>query len=217
MAMKFERHNDCENVQLEVLSDDWTKFIMLQADRSVEFHTPLGMHYRTRVPKFGRDMSYHYPSCDLLIGASGNEVYRLNLEQGRFLNPLLTESPGINVTAINPAHQMWCFGGEDGCVEFWDHRERSRIGRLNITAAVGNSKRMEISAIRFADDGLNYAVGTSDGHVAVYDLRSPVPRLVKDHQYSSPIKAINFHSSGNVVSADQKIIKIWDRNSVSIL
>ena len=37
-------------------------------------------------------MAYHYPSCDLYMTASGPEVYRLNLEQGRFLAPLVTNS-----------------------------------------------------------------------------------------------------------------------------
>ena len=71
-----------------------------------------------------------------------------------------------------------------------------------------------MTAIEFADDGLTYAVGTAGGQVAIYDIRSPIPRLTKDHQYGTPIKRINFHSSGNIISADQKIIKIWDRNSV---
>lgn len=51
MSMKFSRHTDCENVQFEFLSEDWRKMVFLQADRSIEFHTPLGMHYRTRIPK----------------------------------------------------------------------------------------------------------------------------------------------------------------------
>ncbi len=111
MAMKFERHTDSENVHLEVcdfqysstlisfqiLSDDWTKMVLLQADRTVEFHTQFGLHYKTRIPRFGRDMKYHASSCDLLVGGAGNEVYRLNLDQGRFLNPLVCQSPGINV------------------------------------------------------------------------------------------------------------------------
>ncbi len=61
----------------------------MQADRTIELHTQGGFHYRTRIPRFGRALAYHFPSCDALFGASGNEVYRLNLEQGRYLNPLI--------------------------------------------------------------------------------------------------------------------------------
>jgi hypothetical protein len=39
--------------------------------------------------------------------------------------------------------------------------------------------------------------------------------LTKDHQYGFPIKDIKFHASGNVVSSDTKIIKIWNKNNVS--
>ena len=45
------------------------------------------MHTRVRLPRFGRALGYHYPSADALIGAAGNEVYRLNLDQGRYLAP----------------------------------------------------------------------------------------------------------------------------------
>ena len=52
--------------------------------------------------------------------------------------------------------------------------------------------------------------------VLLYDLRSTKPLLVKDHQYSLPIKSIAFQDKLDVVlSADSKILKIWDRETVS--
>jgi len=76
----------------------------------------------------------------------------------------------------------------------------------------------EISALRFAQDGLTLAVGTSTGHVLLYDLRNPIPRIVKDHQYGYPIKSIHFHDvSEQVVSADTKSVKIWSRKNGKIL
>lgn len=46
------------------------QIVFLQCDRYVEFHSQHGHYYRTRIPKFGRDFSYHYPSCDLyFVGA----------------------------------------------------------------------------------------------------------------------------------------------------
>lgn len=35
-------------------------------------HSPIqyGYYYRMRIPKFGRDLAYHYPSCDLYVAAS---------------------------------------------------------------------------------------------------------------------------------------------------
>lgn len=51
LALKFDRHTDAENVQFEILSDDWTKSVHLQNDRSIEFHTQFGCHFKTRVPR----------------------------------------------------------------------------------------------------------------------------------------------------------------------
>src|SRR4051812_27444827 len=55
MSMKFDRHTDAETVNFEILSDDWTKLALLQSDRNIELHAQGGIHYRTRIPKFGRD------------------------------------------------------------------------------------------------------------------------------------------------------------------
>lgn len=46
------------------------QLVFLHCDRYVEFHSQGGHYYKTRIPKFGRDFSYHYPSCDLyFVGA----------------------------------------------------------------------------------------------------------------------------------------------------
>lgn len=193
----------------------------LQSDRSVEFHSHYGMHYRTRVPKFGRDLAYHYPSCDLFVVGASADAWRINLEQGRFMSPFETTMPEINVVGINPAHQLLAFGGSDGKMEFWDHRVRKRIGLLNVGESILSTidsslldETPQCSSVKFDTDGLSLLVGTSTGQVVLFDIRRPVPVLVKDHQYGYPIKSLNFHSSGNVVSADTKICKIWDKTSV---
>ncbi|KAF9921788.1 hypothetical protein FBU30_008145 [Linnemannia zychae] len=226
MSMKFDRHTDAENVDFQILSDDWTKTVHLQSDRSIEFQAQGGLHFKTRIPKFGRSLTYHYPSCDLLVTGSSNEIYRLNLEQGRFLNSLVTDvdptgGNGVNCGEINPAHLLYGCGTDAGTVEFWDLRVRGRVGILAPSlpeSVLSNS--LTISALKFREDGLNMAVGTSTGHVLMYDLRSNVPIYVKDHQYGFPIKSLTFHEGtqgedgrSKIVSADCKIIKIWDREN----
>ncbi len=63
-------------------------------------------------------------------------------------------------------------------------------------------------------DGLSMAVGTSSGHVQLFDLRSSDPVLVKDHMYGLPIKKVAFHSTHDqVLSLDAKCVKIWERQS----
>ncbi|CAO3640211.1 unnamed protein product [Mucor fragilis] len=230
MSMKFERHTDAETLNFEILSEDWTKQALLQNDRSVELHSQGGIHYRTRIPKFGRDLAYHFPSCDLMVTASGSEVYRLNLDQGRFLNSIQTDSEeGVNCVEINPAHQLFGLGTAKGTVELWDPRSKSRVGllsNLEVPAAYGrdDNTALEVSALKFRNDGLTMGVGTTTGHTLLYDMRSSVPTIVKDHQYGFPIKTIHFHKGvagasdsetggDKVIVADCKIVKIWDRAS----
>ncbi len=78
--------------------------------------------------------------------------------------------------------------------------------------------------MEYRNDGLSLAVGTSTGHILLYDLRSSKPWLVKDHQYGYPIKKLFWYDDvigdkGNskIISTDCKIIKIWDKDNVSAL
>lgn len=50
--------------------------MFLCADRSVAFHAKFGAYFRTRIPKFGRDLAYHPYNADLLVAGSSNEIYR---------------------------------------------------------------------------------------------------------------------------------------------
>ncbi|XP_025952985.1 nucleolar protein 10 isoform X2 [Dromaius novaehollandiae] len=219
LSQKFERCLDSEVVTFEILSDDYSKIVFLQCDRFVEFHSQHGHYYRTRIPKFGRDFSYHYPSCDLYFVAASSEVYRLNLEQGRFLNSLQTDASENNVCDINPTHFLFATGTAEGKVECWDPRTRNRVGLLDcalssVTADTEIDGLPSISALKFSG-ALNMAVGTSTGQVLLYDLRSSNPLIVKDHQYGLPIKSIQFqHELDLIISADSRIIKMWNKDTV---
>jgi ribosome biogenesis protein ENP2 len=50
--------------------------MLLQSDRTVEFHAKFGTYYKTRIPKVGRDMVYDPVNCDLVIVGSSSEAYR---------------------------------------------------------------------------------------------------------------------------------------------
>ncbi|XP_031732698.1 nucleolar protein 10 [Anarrhichthys ocellatus] len=121
LSLKFERCLDSDVVAFDILSDDYSKLVFLHSDRYVEFHSQHGHYYKTRIPKFGRDFSYHYPSCDLYFVGTSSEVFRLNLEQGRFLNSLQTDAVENNVCDINPVHHLFATGTSEvsamaGCV-----------------------------------------------------------------------------------------------------
>ncbi|PPR02208.1 hypothetical protein CVT26_012100 [Gymnopilus dilepis] len=232
LSLKFERHSDAENVDFVMLSDDWTKSIHLQNDRTIELHTQGGFYYRTRIPRFGRSLAYHFPSCDAYFAATGNEVYRLNLDQGRFMAPLTLEEGedgdilGVNVVDINAVHNLLAFGIDgNGTTQFWDPRSRARVGVLRLPRdrlmpVGGLEDNLSVTAISSRVDGLSYALGTSTGHTVLYDIRAAKPFALKDQGYGLPVKNVSWIEGGNrmggdgmVLSADKKVIKIWDRNT----
>ncbi|PWN46920.1 hypothetical protein IE53DRAFT_390942 [Violaceomyces palustris] len=266
LSLKFERHTDAENVDFLMLSDDWTKSLHLQTDRSIELHSQGGTHARVRLPKFGRALGYHFPSADAVVGAAGREVYRLNLDQGRYLAPFVLGGSGAggipsgcNAIDVNPAHGLLSLGTEGtGVVELWDPRARSRAGALSVAipsvldAAMAAARRqlpglgldeedmtkdamsgLSVTALSGAEDGLNLAVGTNTGHVLLYDLRMDRPYQTKDQGFGLPIKTLCWpgdrkaskaggasaggrtrsEAEGKVLSADSKVVKVWDRNT----
>uniref|UniRef100_A0A8D0HHN7 Nucleolar protein 10 n=1 Tax=Sphenodon punctatus TaxID=8508 RepID=A0A8D0HHN7_SPHPU len=202
LSLKFERCLDSEVITFDVLSDDYSKIVFLQCDRYVEFHSQHGRYYRTRIPKFGRDFSYHYPSCDLYFVGASSEVYRLNLEQGRYLNSLQTDASENNVCDINPVHGLFATGTAEGKVECWDPRTRNRVGTLDCA----------LSSVT----GLP-SISTGQVDVLLYDLRSSNPLIVKDHHYNLPIKSIQFQGQLDlIISADSRIIKMWNKDTGKI-
>src|SRR5690554_4305337 len=86
-SLKYARHTSALNLTFLLLSSDYSKSLHLQTDRSLEFHTPMGCHYATRIPRYGRSLAYLKPQAHAIITAEGNEVFRLDMESGRFLKP----------------------------------------------------------------------------------------------------------------------------------
>ena len=213
LSLKFDRCFDSECVKFDFLSEDFSKLVLLQADRYVEFHAQYGRYHRIRMPKFGRDLAYHKPSCDLYLVGDGAAVFRLNLEQGRFLQPFDSEASEVNVCEINPVHQMLSVGTKEGKVVCFDPRSRTKVGVLDVGLAElelsNESFFPSVTALSFRN-GLELAVGTSSGHVLIYDIRSDKPKIKKSHLYELPIKSITFHTNNKIITADSKIIKIWD-------
>lgn len=138
--------------------------------------------------------------------------------RGQFMAPLVSASEeGTTCISVNPAHQLFVVGTASGTLEFYDPRSRSRIAEAAATKG-------EVSAISCREDGLGLAVGTSEGKVMLWDLREHRPWITKDHHYNLPIKRVLWHSGGSdaekherVVSADAKVIRIWEPENVYFL
>lgn len=214
LSLKFERCFDSEVETFEVLSDDYGKMVFLHSDRYLEFHVSHGRHYKLRIPKFGRDMSYHLPSCDLFIVGSSSQIYRLNLERGQFLQPFDSSCSGFNASDVNPEHHLLCVGSSEGTVEAWDPRDKRKCATLDVAMKIKNNRDFPaISTIKFKD-GLHMGIGTASGHCLIYDIRSSEPLLIKDHLNRVPVKKIAFNKSHNVVcSLDSAMLKVWDETT----
>jgi ribosome biogenesis protein ENP2 len=246
LSLSFARHTNTVNETFILLSDDYSKSLHLQTDRFLEFHTPGGVHYTTRIPRYGRDLKYNARNAEALVPAVGvnaegnGEVFRLNLEIGRFMKGYEIDvggddldsfgggalQGGINAGAVNCAaiadqsHGLLAFGTSLGTVEFWDSRSRNRVsilGAPQTPSDVNADARPQISALTFHSSGLNLATGNSNGIVRTYDLRSPVPLLEKHQGYDYPIQSLQYLesplASSKILSADRKGIKLWDSTS----
>ena len=224
------------NTTFQLLSSDYSKSLHLQSDRSLEFHTPSGCHYTTRLPRYGRDLIYDRHSSEALVPAVGvnpdglGEVFRLNLELGRYMRSYEVDvggddftsagggalQGGINTGAVNTAaiaeesHNLLAFGTTIGTVELWDPRAKGRAGILLPPTQSGfDEARNEITALEFHRSGLTMGTGSSNGLIHLYDLRSPVPLLKKDQGYGFPIHTLKFlepSSSTRAQTMEPKIL-----------
>jgi len=145
LSIKFERYVDSDIVDMIMLGEDYGKMALLQSDRSILFHAPYGQHHTIKIPTFGRMMAYEPTTCELLVACSGKagrnsvsktlgggEVYRINLEEGRFAAPLnysasnkskgSVQVVGGNCISVSPMNALTALGGDDGIVRFWDNR-----------------------------------------------------------------------------------------------
>ncbi|KAL3982454.1 NUC153 domain family protein [Acanthocheilonema viteae] len=212
LSLKFSRGLDADVVKMAVLSDDYSKFVLLEEERYVEVHVAYGRYFRMRIPKFGYDMAFCHEVSDLYIVGSGSEIFRLNLEEGKFLTPLITSSSSLTCCEFNRDHHLFVSGTNDGRIEAWDHRDGDRCGILNCALyfKANNSELPIVTSVCFKD-ALHLGVGASTGHVLLFDIRSNKPLLIKDHQTGLPINKIDFVPEHNLVlSMDMRLLKIWE-------
>uniref|UniRef100_A0A0N4ZZ58 NUC153 domain-containing protein n=1 Tax=Parastrongyloides trichosuri TaxID=131310 RepID=A0A0N4ZZ58_PARTI len=222
LSMKWERGLDCDVVSICPISNDYTKLALLEEERYLELHCAKGRFFRMRIPKFGRDMCFSRETSDLFVVGSGSDVFRLNLEQGKFMEPFNTEAETLSCCQLNEDHQLFLCGTDDGKVIAFDHRDRSNVGVLDCALGQYSSTNNyistikdipEVSTIKFRDS-LTFGVGTTTGYVLTYDLRSSKPLLVKDLQMGLPVKKLDFvKDSDLVISMDCQVLKVWDYNS----
>ncbi|QPC69677.1 hypothetical protein HYE68_000429 [Fusarium pseudograminearum] len=234
LSLSFARHTNALNHSFELLSSDYSKSIHLQTDRRLEFHTPMGCHYEVRLPRYGRALVYDRQSTEALVPSVGldsdgkGEVFRMNLELGRFMKSYQVDvggddeltggglQGGIGVGSVNTAaiatntHNLLAFGTSIGTVEFWDPRSKSRVAMLG-----GHDG--EVTALDFSPTGLSIVTGSSTGMMQIFDLRRPVPLMKKDQGYGFAVQKLIHMTTASqekkILSADKRIIKLWDEQT----
>ena len=224
LSLSFARHTNSLNTTFQLLSSDYSKSVHLQADRSIEFHTPQGCHYTIRIPRYGRDLKYHKRNAEVLVPSVGvnenglAEVFRLNLELGRFMKSYeidvgdddsVTTGNGalqgsVDTGAVNTAavaeesHGLMAFGTSLGTIEFWDSRARNRVSTIQTSSGTDIiDGREQVTALELHSSGLTLAAGSSAGLIRLYDLRSPIPLLKKDQGYGFPIHTLMYLESSS--------------------
>jgi hypothetical protein len=145
---------------MQILTEDYSKCAFLTADRSVAFHTRMGKHFTTRVPKAGRDLAYLPSLAELVVAGSSSDLWRINLYEGRFMTPLATSAAAVNALGVSPAHGLLAAAGQGGVLECFDPRIMATLGAANTAAAMGFSGE-DMTAVRFDSSGLYIAAGTS--------------------------------------------------------
>ena len=201
MSLKCERGFDSNIRKFEILSDDYKKIAALCDDRNIELHAQYGRHFKIRIPKYGRDIKYDKIYCDLFAAGTGNEIYRLNLYKGQFLQSFETIAEGINALGYNQPLEIIGMAGEGGICQLFDLREKKNIFTFDDLID-------DLTSITFSEDGMLLALGNINGITKVYDIRNPNPLYNIKHSYHLPIKKIIFdENSKNIITIDKKLAK----------
>ncbi len=65
----------------------------------------------------------------------GSDIFRMSLEGGQFMSPLVSSSPSLNCIDVAATTQVLVTGGEDGVVEVWDPRTRTSAAKVDVSGA----------------------------------------------------------------------------------
>lgn len=128
LSLKWERFQDSDVTDLEILSSDWQKLALLQNNRIIQFHGADGRYHEIKTPRFGRKLLYDGFNCELYITSDQDQTYRFSLESGRFLEPL-TSKLSYDIECINQNKETGLImtGSKNGVVEAWDNRVRKSV------------------------------------------------------------------------------------------
>lgn len=212
MTMKFERHLVADGVKALALVENGEKFVVLRNDRTFEFHTRNGMHDQIKMPGQSRDICFNSVAAELYSGGRHDEIYRVDLGQGRFLKGM----PVNNVQSIVFSNENGLIGCADNRkVYFIDSRNREIVLSVNISDKSAENNNITdldddfITSIAISKNGIEYAVGTNDGSLSTFDLRSP--GVINNYNLSDSVNGLKY-SGKYLISASKDEISVFSHD-----
>lgn len=196
LALKTERHLESDALKITPLSEDGSKLCVLRNDRVIEFHAKYGRHENVKTPTLCYDICFNKFKAELMAGGKGRNVYRFNLEQGRFLNSYPTTIEDVCSVSMNIANGLIAIAG-DKEIQFIDQRSKKTVKTVEYEESP--------SALAFSDNGIDFGVGTSEGIVYLHDLRSRKELLKNKH--GTGVKKVLF-SGKMLLSMDKDVLRV---------
>ncbi|EKE42093.1 nucleolar protein 10, putative [Entamoeba nuttalli P19] len=195
--------------------------MFLLTDKTIEFHNKGGVQCKIKVPKTGRDFKYLPSNCNTYI-ATPNNLDIINLYEGKFYESIPMNYV-VNCLDISEKYQLLFCGCEGGVVSVIDPMTEEEVSVLDVNSGVVNKldvngktlTSIDVTSIAY-DGNLQMTVGTSNGNVLTYDLRSSKPILSSYHQNRIPIVKTLYHTTQNgefLVTADANIVRFSNKSN----
>ncbi|ADM11959.1 WD40 domain-containing protein [Encephalitozoon intestinalis ATCC 50506] len=202
LAQKVERHLESEPARVLSLVPDASKICILRGDRTIEFHAKYGHHEGIRTPTVCFDICLNKFRAELMSGGKGSAVYRFNLDQGRFLRSYAVTIDEIYSIEMNECNGLIGVGGAGG-VQFIDQRCKEIVKSVEYNESP--------SSITFAENGIDFGVGTNEGTVYFHDLRARKELFSVKHDQR--IKKVTFNGK-ILISLDRGALRCCSRTGM---
>lgn len=213
-GLKVQRNTDSEIVDFHFLSDDYQLMALVEIDRNLEFHNKGGKLYKMRIPRPPRCSAFDCHTPQLIVGGVGGQIYRVDLQEGRFRTSwdtpsfsrklISSDAFGVNALVYSPETCL-TFAADGHSLSTYDARTK---GGIVSSMALEN----EGTAVAVDKTGLQIAAGTSESDIILYDIRSSYPLHQFTHHSDLPIREICFHTSYSthtLISADSRSIRMF--------
>ncbi|KAH9410968.1 hypothetical protein HK407_09g13820 [Ordospora pajunii] len=199
LSLKVERHLEAEPLRVIPLAQDASKICVLKRDRSLELHAKYGFHESIKMPSICLDACFNKFKAEVMCAGVGPDVYRFNLEQGRFLKSQGTTIQEILCICMCEANGLICVGG-DNKIQFIDQRSKEVFRTVDYSETP--------FSMCFSSSGMELGVGTEEGSVYLHDLRARKEICKVSHEGS--VRKVGFNGK-ILVSIGGKAMKCIDR------